>query len=202
MPAVSSIESNRSIPSLTIWLSFHRICLQTVAASAETIDNDCDSSTLTYACVCSNGLSPNITEYSQTLPYFICTEWGSQCVSNCNGNTDCQSACREDHPCGALSPTRVNTTSTASTMSSTASISGSALPEGAATTDSNGVTVYTGFAGAAATSIPNGAEPGSKAAETSGNGAASVKAAALNVSKTFGVMGVLAVLFGGFAVLL
>nr|POF13050.1 hypothetical protein CFP56_10198 [Quercus suber] len=177
------------------------ICLQTAAASGETLSNDCESSTLTYACVCSNGLSPNISEYSQTLPYFICTEWGNQCVSNCNGNTDCQSACREDHPCGALSPTRVNITSTSSMMSSTASVSGSSLAGDGATTDSNGATIYSGYAGASPTTLPAGAEPGSKAATQSpGNGAASVRAA--NVGRIFGMMAVLSVLVGGFAVLL
>ena len=43
------------------------ICLQQVN-DASTIQNDCDSNALTYACICGNGLSPNVTEYSQTLP--------------------------------------------------------------------------------------------------------------------------------------
>ena len=75
--------------------------------------------TLTYDCVCGNGQSPNASEYSQTLPYFICTEWGTQCVAACAGDTSCQSACRDDHPCGAQNPKRVNVTSTTSSVSST-----------------------------------------------------------------------------------
>jgi hypothetical protein len=59
-----------------------------------TEQNDCDSDALTYTCVCDNGVAPNITEYSQTLPYFICQQWGNTCVENCNGDSTCQSACR------------------------------------------------------------------------------------------------------------
>lgn len=56
--------------------------------------NTCDSDNLTYQCVCDNGLSPNITQYSQTLPYFICQQWGNNCVAGCNGDNTCQSKCR------------------------------------------------------------------------------------------------------------
>lgn len=49
---------------------------------------------LTYTCVCDNGVSPNITQYSQTLPFFVCQEWGNQCVANCNGDNTCADSCR------------------------------------------------------------------------------------------------------------
>lgn len=63
-----------------------------------------------------------MTEYTLTLPYHVCTEWGTQCVASCGSNNQCSSDCREKHPCGAQSPTRVNeTTSTSATASATAS---------------------------------------------------------------------------------
>jgi hypothetical protein len=46
--------------------------------------------TLDYSCVCGNGLSPNATEFSQTLPYFICTQYGTNCVAGCGGDNLCQ----------------------------------------------------------------------------------------------------------------
>jgi hypothetical protein len=49
------------------------ICLQTAGNSAGTDDNQCDATTLTYDCICSNGIAPNVSEYSQTLPYFNTT---------------------------------------------------------------------------------------------------------------------------------
>lgn len=112
-----------SVPLATrkAWCSNQRsscptICLQTT--TGKPIDNSCDPETLTYGCVCSDGQQPNITEYTQTLPYHVCTEWGTQCVKNCGSNNDCASDCREKHPCGAQSPTRVNETTTTSTSAS------------------------------------------------------------------------------------
>ncbi|KAF2030081.1 hypothetical protein EK21DRAFT_112372 [Setomelanomma holmii] len=95
--------------------------------SLTTVDNECDPDALTYSCVCENNVSPNITQYSQTLPFYICQEWGNQCVKGCNGDNTCSNSCRADHPCGAQSPylgnTSIPSTSTArSTSSSTAKI--------------------------------------------------------------------------------
>lgn len=45
------------------------ICLQTAGNSAATLANTCMPADLTFACVCSNGMSPNLTEYTQTIPY-------------------------------------------------------------------------------------------------------------------------------------
>ncbi|KAI1497064.1 hypothetical protein F5X99DRAFT_398211 [Biscogniauxia marginata] len=97
--------------------------------------NDCDPETLTYGCVCENGQQPNVSEYSLTLPYFVCQEWGNQCVTACGQDNTCSSACRQDHPCGALNPSRPNTTTSAT----------SSATESATATDSNAV--YTGLAG-------------------------------------------------------
>lgn len=108
------------------------ICLQTSAHSSITRSNDCVAKTLTYSCVCSNGITPNVSQYSLTLPYYICQEWGNQCVANCGQDNACASACREDHPCGAQDPRTPNTTTTTSTRPN----AHSATPTGG----------YTGFA--------------------------------------------------------
>ncbi|KAK9424439.1 hypothetical protein SUNI508_13634 [Seiridium unicorne] len=122
------------------------ICKQTSAGT--TLINTCDATTLTYGCLCGNNLQPNVSEYSLTLPYFTCTEWGNQCVTACGSDNSCSSACRQDHPCGAQNPTKVNTTSTTT---------GTATATG---TDASGtgVTIYTGLdgSGSTATSTPNG----------------------------------------------
>jgi len=60
-----------------------------------------------------------------------------------------------------------------------------------ATTNSQG-TVYTGFGGAAS----------SASATASKGGAPGIHAAALNAGQTFGVLGLMGALFGGFAILL
>ncbi|OTB04475.1 hypothetical protein M426DRAFT_11622 [Hypoxylon sp. CI-4A] len=111
------------------------ICQQSEPGS--TLVNDCDPKTLTYGCVCGNNMQPNISEYSLTLPYFVCQEWGNQCVTKCGQDNACSSSCREDHPCGALNPTKTNATSSSSAPS--------AIQSDADATDSN--TIYTGLAG-------------------------------------------------------
>lgn len=106
-----------------------------------------------------------------TIPYFVCQEWGNQCVKKCGNNNKCASACREDHPCGALDPSPPNKTATA-----TASASASA----SATDD--GSTVYTDG-------------PGNSSDKKGG------AAAALSVGRKYGLGVVLGSLFVGFALL-
>ncbi|KAJ1327686.1 hypothetical protein MN608_07017 [Microdochium nivale] len=87
-----------------------------------TLTNTCDPETLTYGCICGTGVKPNISEFSLTLPYFTCTEWGTQCVKACGQNNECSRNCREENPCGAQNPIKSNSTGT-STSSPSASAS-------------------------------------------------------------------------------
>ncbi|KAI1819775.1 hypothetical protein F4861DRAFT_525729 [Xylaria intraflava] len=89
------------------------ICQDISAGQYET--NDCDPMALTYGCVCENGMSPNLSQYSLTLPFFICQEWGNQCEANCGSDSTCASDCRQNHQCGALAPVRANKTASPST---------------------------------------------------------------------------------------
>jgi cobalamin biosynthesis Mg chelatase CobN len=140
---------------------------------------------LTYQCVCGNGVAPNITEYSLTLPYFICVQWGQQCVANCgSANTACQSSCTQDHPCGALNPTRYNTTSS-STASATATGTDAA---GSSATATNGV--YNGLGGSSTASA------GSSTPTKSG------AQAVLNLGRSVSASVVVATLFAGFALMI
>lgn len=137
------------------------ICLQ--MGSRTTLNNDCDpvsclplirvlslsviltdlQETLTYECLCGNNQRPNISEYSLTMPYYLCQEWGNQCVKKCNDNA-CASNCREQHPCGATDPKQYNiTSSTSGTSDPTASQTGSGViftnsPGGSSANNSRG----------------------------------------------------------------
>lgn len=73
--------------------------------------NDCDTDTLQYQCICADNTVPNATEYSQTIPYFLCTYQVQNCVQNC-GQFDptCAETCRTGRVCGATNPTRVTST--------------------------------------------------------------------------------------------
>lgn len=172
------------------------ICLQPPSETAVTNENTCDSATLAYTCECGDGISPNLTQFSQTMPFFICQEWGNQCVTACNGDNACSSACREDHPCGAQDPVKPNSSTISSTMSTSASGSRTA-GEAGATTDSSGGTIYSGFGGASSTGDSSSAQ------ETSGSSSSSAgRAAALQFGQTFGVLALAGAFFGGFALML
>jgi hypothetical protein len=62
-----------------------------------------------------------VSEFSLTLPFHVCQEWGNQCVTKCGSNNICASNCREGNPCGATNPQRANTTTTSATSSPTQS---------------------------------------------------------------------------------
>jgi len=175
-----------SVPILTRegWCSSQQsacplICLQLPGVTTTTTDaNSCNATTLTYSCICSNGQAPNASEYSQTLPYFICTEYGDECVANCNGDSTCQSACRADNPCGAQNPVRSNATTTSSTSTATGDASG---------TSTSGV-VYNGLGGSATTTASSNSKSGSQMT--------------LDFGRSYGLAVVFAGLFAGFALVM
>ncbi|KAG5974012.1 hypothetical protein E4U55_000133, partial [Claviceps digitariae] len=67
--------------------------------------------TLQFGCLCGNNMQPNVSEYSLSLPYFVCQEWVLQCQKACDTNA-CKSDCVQNHPCGAQNPQKLNTTTT------------------------------------------------------------------------------------------
>ncbi|KAK0123245.1 hypothetical protein ONS96_010244 [Cadophora gregata f. sp. sojae] len=184
-----------SLPTRQGWCSSQTtacplLCLQLSGESSTTAANDCDPEVLSYQCVCGNGLSPNASEYSQTLPFFECQEYGNQCVAACNGNTPCQSACRDDHPCGAQNPTRVNITSSASSSTTNA-------PAGA-TTGAGGEVVYNGLGGDAGTTTAASGAQATGTDDTKKNGSQM----ALDVGRSYSFAVVFAGLFAGFALVM
>ncbi|MDI1488232.1 MAG: hypothetical protein OHK93_007506 [Ramalina farinacea] len=97
-----------------------------------------NQSTLSYSCICSNGLQPNSSQYSQTIPYYECTTAATDCVNKCEQtDSSCQSACRTDNKCGAQNPTRVNLT-TSSASASGASQTGGSASSGTAAAGADG----------------------------------------------------------------
>jgi len=160
------------------------LCTQFPGGSSTTAANTCDPKTLQYYCICGNGLSPNASQYSQTIPYFECVEWGQNCVASCGANNNiCAASCLQNNPCGAQNPIRVNVTSTSSTMSTAAATADSA------STSATGGVVYTGYGGSAATATPT---PDVK------NGAQTV----LDLGRSYGLSLVILGLFSGFALMI
>ncbi|KAI9163161.1 cdp-alcohol phosphatidyltransferase [Paramyrothecium foliicola] len=159
------------------------ICEQTEPRTTE--QNDCWPETLDYVCICGDGKAANLTEYSLTLPYYICQEYGNQCVKACNGNNSCASDCRENNPCGAQDPQRANSTSTSATTEPTSSSS---------TAADDGTTIFTGTPGG-----DDEDSEGSSSGSGSGNGGSG--AGTLNSAGALSMAVIIGGLFAGFAML-
>nr|POE51548.1 hypothetical protein CFP56_25755 [Quercus suber] len=63
--------------------------------------NSCDADTLTYQCVCSSGATPNISNYDQTIPSYVCAQWIIDCNAANVGNQIGQQGCHS-LVCGQL----------------------------------------------------------------------------------------------------
>ena len=111
-----------------------------------------------------------MSEYSLTIPYHTCQQWGTQCVKGCGSDNTCSSKCREDNPCGAQNPTKAT-----ATLSST-------QPATATGPAATGPTVF------------NGMSDGSSGASTKPNAAS-----ALEFGRAYGLAVVAASLFAGLA---
>ncbi|KAK0261810.1 hypothetical protein LTR91_026558 [Friedmanniomyces endolithicus] len=152
--------------------------------------NSCDSNTLTYTCTCSNGNQPNISNYDQTIPSFVCAQWKIDCVAahpnDLTGQTGCLSLV-----CGSQNASSGSTASSSSasgsgTASSTASSTGGAAAGASSTGASSAAASSTG--GAAATSSSGS---GATSAASSAAAASTSKSAAMNVAMNYGT-GILA----------
>ncbi|KAL1922109.1 uncharacterized protein VTP21DRAFT_10751 [Calcarisporiella thermophila] len=112
--------------------------------------NDCDSATLAYHCICSNGISPNASEYTETIPYFQCTYDQQQCISKCPiGDTACFNQCNAVK-CSATNPKKYNQT-TQKTIGSPSGTGGArATPSNSIFSDASALLSNTGYAVVAA----------------------------------------------------
>ncbi|KAH8660316.1 hypothetical protein BX600DRAFT_513932 [Xylariales sp. PMI_506] len=88
------------------------------ACSEATSTNTCDISTLVYACVCSDGTTPDMQYYGASLPNLICLEALAECIdAEESGDDDCSVIAGE---CQAPDATGKPLTATSSTSSVTA----------------------------------------------------------------------------------
>lgn len=149
--------------------------------------------TLTYGCICSSGNTPNISDFEQTLPGFVCRQARIDCIAAAPNDLDAQRAC-DDVVCGskniedASSSTSSSAASSSTTGSSTSSGSDSEATEaGSSSSDSDD---------SASTTAESGASETSAAADSDS------AASALTLASTYGT-GLLAVgIFAAFGLAL
>lgn len=90
-----------------------------------TRSNDCYPENLVYQCICDDGSRPNLTEYSEIIPYYLCTQKQGSCIAACNSNANCSENCKKTNICGATAPKNYNFTATSALPSATSTSSAS-----------------------------------------------------------------------------
>ncbi|KAI9739638.1 MAG: hypothetical protein M1834_006356 [Cirrosporium novae-zelandiae] len=149
---VAGTSSNYTIDTSEVSLSTRNSWCNAEYTSCDTLcggsasTNTCDGSSLNYTCTCPNGESPDLAEYTDTMPYYICTEASNECVADNPNNATGQEDCRSYYSCGTKNVS--DATYAASSSSSSASASATA----ASTTTASGSS-----ATATATSTENAA---------------------------------------------
>jgi len=123
------------------------LCLNQESGAPQDNGNQCDPDDLTYTCICQDGKSPNATQYSETMPYYICTQQVINCVNNCGSDNLCGEACKSNKHCGASNPLKPNKTSSHGSSPT-------------ATSDSSTV-AYDGFGGSDSTATAGAGSTGS-----------------------------------------
>jgi len=135
-----TIDPNSIDPNLRAsWCTGQRsACSELCDGDAPT--NLCTPDTLTYSCLCTNGSSPDLQDYINTLPDYICEAAFAQCIAAHPNDLAGQTACNTDIKvhCGFLDLanfTAAPSSSSAAPSTSSSAASSTAAP--AATTGSS-----------------------------------------------------------------
>lgn len=67
--------------------------------------------TFTFACECAEGPTPDLTEYKDTLPYYVCEATFAQCIENNASDAEAQQECKDNRTCGSKDASKAETPS-------------------------------------------------------------------------------------------
>ncbi|KAI0910760.1 hypothetical protein F4823DRAFT_346154 [Ustulina deusta] len=107
--------------------------------------NDCDPSTLDFSCECVGGTYPDMNEFENTIPWFVCTKLQDDCTADNAGNAAGQKNCTatfgdkcgtenvSDHQGEGAATTTTSSSASATPHSTTTAAPSSSTSEGAAT---------------------------------------------------------------------
>ncbi|KAM3071268.1 hypothetical protein ACMFMG_008860 [Clarireedia jacksonii] len=128
----STIDPSTVSPSLRSQWCAGEISTCGTLCNGNPSTNVCDPDTLNYTCTCqSNGSTPGLQYYTQTMPTFICEKIHDNCIVAGENDAAAQKLCNENEVknCGHLNPdnyTAAATTSASSTSASATATSGTA----------------------------------------------------------------------------
>ncbi|KAF2994904.1 hypothetical protein E8E14_002859 [Neopestalotiopsis sp. 37M] len=120
-----------------------------------TSENSCEPTTLDYSCTCSDGTEPDMNEYQDSLPYYICQQAFSDCISENTGSASGQKNCTTtiSDECG----TKVAGSSSTTTTAAASSSSGTSAATAASSSVSSSSTSQAGAMPTGIQHLPNGA---------------------------------------------
>jgi hypothetical protein len=111
------------------WCTAQQNNCDTICGAASA--NSCNPSTLDFKCTCASGDKPDLAEYKNTMPYYICQEAADQCNLRNVGDKDGQDACTTDirDKCGKKDPSKASSSEpSTSAGGSTATPTGDSSP--------------------------------------------------------------------------
>ncbi|KAJ5250348.1 hypothetical protein N7489_000758 [Penicillium chrysogenum] len=105
---------------LSVWCSAQRNTCPDICQKGTKL-NSCDPNTLKFDCVCSDGSTPDVAPYQQTVPFFVCHATFGQCIKSHPDDIEGQRACKKAVAnCGSKNASEVTTTSSSSPSSTLA----------------------------------------------------------------------------------
>lgn len=159
----SITASNVELTTRADWCTSQTNVCTEVCSSSSAKSNTCSPDDLTYNCTCTDGTDPDMNEYLDSLPYYICEEAADECikanVGDSTGQSNCTKSIRDNCGTKTAGASTATTTSAASSSGTGTAATGSATSSAKTTT----ATTSSSTAGAMPTSI-----------QFIGNGAAAV----------------------------
>ncbi|KAK9776882.1 putative Extracellular membrane protein CFEM domain-containing protein [Seiridium cardinale] len=144
LTVVSASNSTFSIDPNSVTLSQRAAwCTSEINVCGQLCDysaNNCDPATLDYTCTCTSGTSPDMNEYQDSLPYYICTQAFDNCISanvgSQTGQANCTTTIKDQCGTKLASDSSSSTTSAASSTGTATGTATAASSSGTATSSS------------------------------------------------------------------
>lgn len=75
--------------------------------------------TLKFDCVCADGTTPDVSQYQQSVPFYVCEANYGQCIDAHPNDANGQRACKQAANCGTKNASAADATSSSAAPSST-----------------------------------------------------------------------------------
>ncbi|KAF2109004.1 hypothetical protein BDV96DRAFT_503596 [Lophiotrema nucula] len=76
------------------WCQAQKNTCPQICGGFSKLNSTCDSTTLTFNCICGDGTTPNMSDYQQSVPGQMCRQWFSACITASGDDLQEQEACK------------------------------------------------------------------------------------------------------------